>query len=132
MIFDREDLGDNDAVCICALFYYILYLGGRKREILDYYYNEDYSLSEISELTGISRQGVRDSIKKSEEEIYAFEERLGLCAKNERILKAVSDLVFLSEDTKLDAEIKKKLRDIANALYDYKPDDTENGVLNVR
>ena len=39
-------------------------LTDRKREILDYYYNEDYSLAEISEITGISRQGVRDSIKK--------------------------------------------------------------------
>ena len=44
-------------------------LTDRKREIIDMYYNDDYSLSEISENTGISRQGVRDSIKKSEAEL---------------------------------------------------------------
>ena len=53
-------------------------LSERKRELLDYYYNEDYSLSEISEITGISRQGIRDSVKKSEAELCAFEDTLGL------------------------------------------------------
>ena len=41
-------------------------LSERKRELLDYYYNEDYSLAEIAEITGISRQGIRESVKKSE------------------------------------------------------------------
>ena len=50
----------------------------RKRELLDYYYNEDYSLAEISELTGLSRQGVRDAVKKGEEELYALEKQLCL------------------------------------------------------
>ena len=64
---------------------YGVLLTERKREILDYYYNDDYSLSEISELTGISRQGVRDSIKKSEEEIYGYESRLKIVEKYEKI-----------------------------------------------
>ena len=38
----------------------------RQRELVDLYYNEDLSLAEISENTGITRQGVRDGIKKSE------------------------------------------------------------------
>lgn len=62
---------------------YGVMLTERKREILDYYYNDDYSLSEISELTGISRQGVRDSIKKSEEEIYGYESKLKIVEKHE-------------------------------------------------
>ena len=62
---------------------YGVLLTERKREILDYYYNDDYSLSEISELTGISRQGVRDSIKKSEEEIYGYESKLRIVEKHE-------------------------------------------------
>ena len=52
-------------------------LTDRKREIIDMYYNDDYSLSEISENTGISRQGVRDSIKKSEAELTELDEKLG-------------------------------------------------------
>jgi len=62
---------------------YGVLLTERKREILDYYYNDDYSLSEISELTGISRQGVRDSIKKSEEEINGYESKLKIVEKRE-------------------------------------------------
>ena len=63
---------------------YGVLLTERKREILDYYYNDDYSLSEISELTGISRQVVRDSIKKSEEEIYGYESKLKIVEKHEK------------------------------------------------
>ena len=60
---------------------YGVLLTERKREILDYYYNDDYSLSEISELTGISRQGVRDSIKRAEFQLTEFEEQLGLAQR---------------------------------------------------
>lgn len=63
---------------------YGVLLTERKREILDYYYNDDYSLSEISELTGISRQGIRDSVKKSEEEILRYESVLGIVEKHEK------------------------------------------------
>ena len=56
----------------------------RKRELLDYYYNDDYSLAEISELTGISRQGVRDSIRKSEDEINGWENTLHLIERSEQ------------------------------------------------
>ena len=58
-------------------------LTDRKRELLEYYYNEDCSLAEISELTGISRQGVRDSIRKSQEEINGWEDRLHLAERAE-------------------------------------------------
>ena len=82
---------------------YGVLLTERKREILDYYYNDDYLLSEISELTGISRQGVRDSIKKSEEEIYGYESRLRIVEKYEEIAKlcecAASAAVQLTEES---------------------------------
>ena len=62
----------------CLLDMYGELLTERKRELLDYYYEEDYSLSEISELTGISRQGVRDSLRKSAAELVEFESKLHL------------------------------------------------------
>ncbi len=88
---------------------YGVLLSERKREILEYYYNEDYSLSEISELTGISRQGVRDSIKKSEEEIYSLEERLKIREKAEetsaRLDEIIRALTSLAEtETNIPAE----------------------------
>ena len=41
----------------------------RRRDIMDLYYNDDLSLSEIAEQMGITRQAVRDSIKKTEQEL---------------------------------------------------------------
>ncbi len=53
----------------------------RKRSVMDMYYNEDFSLAEIAVEIGISRQGVRDIIKKSEDELFFYEEKLGLAKK---------------------------------------------------
>ena len=39
---------------------YGVLLTERKRELLEYYYDDDLSLSEIAELTGLTRQGARD------------------------------------------------------------------------
>ena len=50
----------------------------RQRQIMDMYYNEDYSLSEISEITGITRQGVSESVRKSVKRLRDMEEKLHL------------------------------------------------------
>ena len=63
---------------------YGVLLPQRRRDIIEAYYYEDFSLSEISDNTGISRQGVRDSIKKSETELREFEEKLHLLEKSNR------------------------------------------------
>lgn len=56
-------------------------LSERRRAVLDDYYNNDLSLSEIAAELGISRQGVRDLIKKAEEELTFYEERLHLASR---------------------------------------------------
>ena len=71
----------------------------RKRYILDMYYNEDFSLSEISQEIGISRQGVRDIIKKTEEELLFFEEKLGLSAKLGRLEQSAKDLLRSAKES---------------------------------
>ena len=53
----------------------------KQYEVMDYYYNQDYSLAEISELLSITRQGVRDSIKRAEEALLEWEEKLKLSEK---------------------------------------------------
>ncbi len=50
----------------------------RQREFFDLYYNEDLSLSEIAENSGISRQGVRDVIVRAESAMQAIEDKTGL------------------------------------------------------
>lgn len=56
-------------------------LSKRRRDALDFYYNDDMSLSEIADEMNISRQGVRDLIKNAEEELAFYEEKLGLAKK---------------------------------------------------
>ena len=45
-------------------------------EFLNDYYNNDLSLSEIAENNKITRQAVRDIIKKGENKLFEYEEKL--------------------------------------------------------
>ena len=72
---------------------YSAVLSDRHRELLDYYYNQDLSLAEIAELVGISRQGVRDGIKKAEEELFFLEERLHLHQRANSLREAAERLL---------------------------------------
>lgn len=56
-------------------------LSERKRSVMDDYYNNDLSLAEIASELGISRQGVRDLIKKAEEELGFYEQKLHLASR---------------------------------------------------
>ena len=53
----------------------------KQRELFDLYYNEDLSLSEIAEHAGITRQGVRDAVKRAEHALQEMEDRLGLVSR---------------------------------------------------
>ena len=72
-------------------------LSDRKRTVLDYYYNDDLSLAEIAQEIGISRQGVRDLIKKAEEELRFYEEKLGLAARFQNTQASAQELLRLLE-----------------------------------
>ncbi|MBQ7383295.1 MAG: DNA-binding protein [Clostridia bacterium] len=81
----------------------------RKRSVMDMYYNEDLSLAEIAAEIGISRQGVRDIIKKSEDELTFYEEKLGLAQKLRRTEEHVRRLTSLAKDSSLPKDIVKEL-----------------------
>ena len=51
-------------------------LTDKQNEYIDYYYNQDLSLSEIAENDNITRQAVRDIIKKGERKLFEYEEKL--------------------------------------------------------
>lgn len=61
------------------------YLSDKQKELFDFYYNEDFSLSEIAEHTGITRQGVRDWIKRTEQQLIEMEEKLHFQEKTDKL-----------------------------------------------
>lgn len=62
-----------------------------QQNIFDLSYNEDLSLSEIAEQTGITRQGVRDALKRAEDLLIRYEEKLGLSARFSAIRAEVDE-----------------------------------------
>ncbi len=56
-------------------------LTDRQKEIAYLSFDEDLSLREISEITGITPQGVRDSLRKSKAILIDLEDKLGLSSK---------------------------------------------------
>lgn len=64
----------------------------KQAEAIDLYYNEDLSLAEIAEPLGISRQGVRDNIKRGEKQLFELEEKLGLVKRFMQIGEKLDDV----------------------------------------
>lgn len=65
----------------------------KQRTFLEYYYDEDLSLSEIAENEGITRQGVRDAIKRAEGQLLEMENRLGLAKRLDEISSGLSEII---------------------------------------
>ncbi len=96
----------KDFEVIYLLDFYGDILTEKQREAIECYYNADLSLSEIASNLGITRQGVRDAVKRSETLLYDMEEKLGLVKKS------------LVEKEKLDKilNLTKKINDV-NVRY---------------
>ena len=68
----------------------------KQRDFLNYYYNDDLSLSEIAENEGITRQGVRDAIKRAESQMLEMEERLGMAARFNEMTEGLKEIIEYS------------------------------------
>ena len=71
--------------------YYGKLLTDKQFEIVDQYYNEDFSLSEIAEIHGISKQAVSENLKRAEKKLYDYEEKLLLVERNQKISKGIQN-----------------------------------------
>lgn len=83
------------------LSFYKNMLTERQADTVELYYNEDLSLAEVGAELGISRQGVRDNLKRAEAILYDVESKLGLA---ERFLEIKSKM---SEIDEIIAQIEK-------------------------
>ena len=91
-------------------------LSNRKKEVLDMYYNEDLSLGEIAEQIGISRQGVRDMIKKGEDELEFLEEKLGLAQKMSKLRQHSENALNIAKELDLPENLKTEILEISKAI----------------
>jgi predicted DNA-binding protein YlxM (UPF0122 family) len=93
-IFQREVFGLANNVEITILYdFYGDMLTDKQRDFLNFYYNDDLSLSEIAENEGITRQGVRDAIKRAEAQLYEMESKLGFAKRFEEISERMNEII---------------------------------------
>ena len=87
-------------------------LSSKKQDVFEAYYGEDLSLAEIAEDAGTSRQAVQDLLRRTGEELKAFEEKLGLIRRRDEAL-ALCDRIGSATDP---AERDKLLSDLKDLL----------------
>ena len=94
-------------------------LTDKQKDAIDLYYNEDLSLAEIAEYQEITRQGVRDAIKRGEEILLEMEEKLGFAQKTEELtalLKEVYKLSAAARTTKSQMHYYKIIEESINVI----------------
>lgn len=79
-----------------------------QRNTMELYYCEDLSLSEISEPMGITRQAVRDLIKRTEQSLLDYEDKLGFAERIGKMKDCFQTLKATAE-TVSDNEIRNLL-----------------------
>ena len=87
-------------------------LTDHQKEIYEQFVLEDLSLGEIAREAGISRQGVHDLIRRCNQTLKGYEDKLHLIEK------------FLA--------IKEKVKKIDNLLDDYHEENAEELIVSIR
>lgn len=106
-----------DKILKISLLYdfYGMLLTDKQKEIIELYYDDNLSLGEIAEELNISRQAVYDLLKRSEKQLYHYEEKLGLVDKflehREKIKEAYSILNSMGKSRDID-RIKQLLGEV--------------------
>ena len=90
-----NELAKNLDIAVLLDFYGDM-LTEKQRSFLDYYYNDDLSLSEIAENEGITRQGVRDAIKRAETQLFDMESKLGIAKRFEDLRASINEIIDYS------------------------------------
>ena len=91
----------------------------KQYEILNDYYNNDLSLSEIAQNSEITRQAVRDILKKGEKKLFEYEEKLNFMKRTlnqeKKITKVLAELTKIQKDYS-DKQVASVLENIKKEL----------------
>ena len=94
-------------------------LTNNQKQCIDDYYNNDLSLTEIAENNDITRQGVRDIIKKGEKRLFEYEEKLKFMNKTldqeKKIEKILIELTKINKNDS-DKEVSRILEHVKKEL----------------
>lgn len=100
-------------MCILLDFYASL-LSDKQKEMMELYYNEDLSVSEIAEGQGITRQGAWDAVHKAEKILQAAEEEMSFVKRFLLLAKELGGvrekvLSILEQPQERDRQLKELL-----------------------
>lgn len=91
----------------------------KQYELANDYYNNDLSLSEIAENNNITRQAVRDVIKKGENKLFELEEKLSVMKRmlnQEKQIQLILEQLNKIQETSSDKKAQKILETIRKEL----------------
>ena len=79
----------------------------KQRDIIDLYYNDNLSLSEIAEELGITRQGVHKNLVDAENKLFDYEEKLTVLKNTLERQEIIDSVISREKDQKIIEELKK-------------------------
>ena len=131
---DGEELKGKDLNIAVLFDFYGEMLTDKQKDVIDLYYNEDLSLAEIAEHEGISRQGVRDNIKRGETYLLELEEKLRFAENYQSLqsmLRSIDELaeaIYTVNDKYVyDNRIKQLSQEIRQTIINYNNDEGAEG-----
>ncbi len=94
-------------------------LTDKQKNIVELYYHQDLSLSEIADLTGVSRQAIHDLLKRVHVTMEDYEEKLGYLAHHMKQQELVEKLIKLISAAKLNELTKEQILESLHQLLKF-------------
>ena len=110
-----------DTIAQASLLYdfYGALLTDKQREVMELYHEENYSIVEIADELGVTKQAIHENLRKSEKILRSYEEKLGL-------------MKSLLETRELIEAIDKKIDVLIRKAQESGRDEAEEGLREIR
>ena len=110
-----------DTIAQASLLYdfYGALLTDKQREVMELYHEENYSIVEIADELGVTKQAIHENLRKSEKILRSYEEKLGL-------------MKSLLETRELIEAIDKKVDVLIRKAQESGRDEAEEGLKEIR
>ena len=125
-VFCRSERGkmkvseiDNMAFESLLYDFYGVLLTDKQREVMELYHEENYSIVEIADELGVTKQAIHENLRKSEKILRSYEEKLGL-------------MKSLLETRELIEAIDKKIDVLIRKAQESGRDEAEEGLKEIR